>query len=167
MKIICVLLIALLLVVPAVFARARSYEYLQSPLTIVRPETNASYYPPTFNRTRYVGLSGIFGVSVQPVEPVGPERPFGKSWMQSGKTPVRYPAGYVGVGGVANNTPGTSRYPCEDFGCKPSQYLIGDLSTKLYYRCWCDNAKKIAPENLKCLDGPGVAKRIGFSEGIC
>ncbi len=167
MKIIAVLLAVLLIAAPGVFAKARSYQAVQQQLTIVRPGSNRTYYAaPSINRT-YAGLTGIYGVSVLPVEPPGPQHPFGKSWMQSGKSPARYPAGFVPVGGIANATPGVSKAPCADFGCKASQYIVGDTSTKLFYRCWCDLAKGIKPENLKCLDGPGVAKRIGFSEGKC
>ncbi|MEM4246815.1 MAG: hypothetical protein QXF14_00620 [Candidatus Woesearchaeota archaeon] len=117
------------------------------------------------NRTRFTGLTGIFGVSIQPVEQF-PQRPFGKTMIES-QAVSRLPAGWVGPGGIANATPGVSRFPCADFGCKAAQYIVGDTSTMKYYRCWCDSAKKIAMENIKCLDTPAIASRLGYSEGIC
>jgi hypothetical protein len=179
MKAIAILFIALLVISPAVFARASSFYQTQSSITLRPTQTIASiqrqnvsqtYAQSVQNRTQFRGLTGIYGVSVQKspsLEQPGQIGLFGKSWLRKQESPVRYPAGYVPVGGIANATPGISRVPCADFNCKASEYIVGDTSTKLFYRCWCDLAKGIKPENIKCLTGPGVATRIGYSEGKC
>ena len=174
MKAIALLFIALLIVSPAVFARAGGFYQSPSNLIIIKPSSNISTAQketyPSPSRPQFKGLAGIYGVSVQKspsLEQPGQIGLFGKSWMRKQESPVRYPAGYVPVGGIANATPGTSRAPCADFNCKASQYVVGDTSTKQYYRCWCEGAKSIKPENIICLDTPGVAARIGYSEGKC
>jgi hypothetical protein len=171
MKAIAALLIALFVVSPAVFAKASSY-YTSSNIIIRRTsnitpqyssESTARYA--ATNRTQFSGLTGIFGVSVLPDKKYE-QRPFGKTLMQRPAI-SNVPAGWTGPGGIANTTPGTSTAPCANFGCKASQYVVGDKSTKQFFRCWCDNAKKIAKENIECLNSPGNARHLGFSEGTC
>jgi hypothetical protein len=172
MKAIAILFIALLVISPAVFARASSFYQTSTQLTIRRTTnttpTLSNRSVPATNVTHYTPLSGIYGVNVVQQAPQSTSiGTFGKSWLRKSSTAVNYPPGFVQVGGIANATPGASKAPCADFGCKPSQYIVADLSTKQYYRCWCDAAKKIAPANIKCLDSPGIAKHMGFSEGKC
>ncbi|MEM4242379.1 MAG: hypothetical protein QXM31_00580 [Candidatus Woesearchaeota archaeon] len=168
MKAAALLLIIFLVVMPAAFAKARGYDIYQQQFVIRRTPSNATPAVQNLtwqNRMHYAGLTGIFGVNVVPYQKYE-QRPFGKPFTKS-EPAVRYPPGFAGAGGTANATPGVSKAPCADFGCKASQYVVGDTSTKKYYRCWCESAKKILRENIKCIDTPGVATRMGFSEGIC
>ncbi len=174
MKAIALLFIALLIVSPAVFARASSFYQSSSNLIIIKPSSNISSNTTTAQRETYTsisrpqfkGLAGIYGVSVQKspfLEQPGQIGTFGKPWLRKISSSVSQSI----LGGIANATPGISKAPCADFNCKASQYVVGDTSTKQYYRCWCEAAKSIKPENIKCLDTPGVAARIGYSEGKC
>jgi hypothetical protein len=174
MKAIALLFIALIIVLPAVFARASLFYQNPSNIMIVKLSSNATTAQketyPAMTRPEFKGLTGIYGVSVQrqpSVEPQGQIGLFGKSWLRKKEPAVRYPEGFVPLGGTANATPGTSKAPCADFGCKASQYIVADLSTKAFYRCWCEAAKSIKPENVKCLDSPGIARHLGFTEGKC
>lgn len=172
MKVIAVLFIALLVLSPAVFAKANFYQSTQNQF-IIKRTTNISgqrvQYPIT-NTTTFHGASGIFGVSA-PLLTTTPESQmigtFGKPWLRKQASSMKYPANYAPLGGIANATPGVSKPICADFGCKPSQYVVADMGAKLYYRCYCEAAKRIKSENLKCLDTPGIAKKMGLGEGAC
>lgn len=173
MKAVAVLFIALLVLAPAVLAKGTSfYQNYDRGLTITR-YTNVNLTVNTKSvpaRTSYyTPLSGIStGLKPTNVSPAsGQIGLFGKPWLRSQDTSKYLPSWYKPVGGIANTTPGVSKAPCADFGCKPSQYVVGDTSTKKYYRCWCDGAKKIKPENRKCFDDPGIVTRLGFTPGPC
>jgi hypothetical protein len=178
MKAAAILLVLLIALSPAVFARASSFYMNPANQLIVKRSSNitgiqrAAYVArnSTQNLTHYVPLQGISGVSVTrtpSLEQPGIIGTFGKPWLRKQASQLNYPTNFVPVGGIANETPGISKAPCADFGCKASQYVVADTSTKEYFRCWCDAAKKIKPENLKCLDSPGVARRMEYREGKC
>jgi len=172
MKVIVVLLIALLALSPAVFAKANFYQSTQNQF-IIKRTTNISgqrvAYPVASTST-FRGLSGIFGASVPPLTTINQSSligTFGKPWLKKSASKTWLPPGYTPLGGLANTTPGVSKPICAEFGCNPSQYVVADMGSKMYYRCYCEAAKRIKPENLKCLNTPAVAQHLGLGEGAC
>lgn len=163
MKLAVVLLALLVVSAPAVLAAARSYQYLYG----TRPEEPIGVQPKA--PSRFQGLQGIVGRSVPEQEKAyGPQKPFGKPRPKRLKGAANLPGGYVGLGGVAGEDIRPFKQPCEEFGCKPTENVVGDVSTKAYYRCYCAGAKTIAPNNLKCIDTPAIAERIGYHKaGAC
>jgi hypothetical protein len=150
----------LLLVLPAVAAK-------QIPLSSTGQKQ--FYNVTSSNKYFFRGLLGIFGVNVEQVEPAriyGPQREFGKP--KPARPRQRLPEHYKPLGGIATSDhPGMSKSSCADFNCKPGQYVVADTSTKLYYRCYCETAKNITAANVKCLDNPKIAEKIGYHAGPC
>ncbi len=139
---------------------------LLAPFVIATHATETPKESPRKERT-FRGLQGIVGVSVEESEkPYGPLKPFGKPVLKRA-APLRLPLGYKGLGGISGKEPGISKAPCEEFNCKKSQYVVGDIKSKAYYRCYCPAAKNIPKENLKCIDTPGLAEKIGYHSGVC
>lgn len=157
-----------LLLVPSVFAATRSYQLLSAYPTIVRAAStihNQTMLVPT----HFTGLKGIAGVSVEPAERTfGPPKPFGKKPVKRWEALAPVRPGYVGIGGIAFGAgPNASIAPCAAFNCKPSQFVVADTSTKTYYRCYCPAAKNIKPENIKCIETPGLGDKMGYRAGTC
>jgi hypothetical protein len=117
----------------------------------------------------FTGLRGIAGVSVEePERRYGPPKPFGKPGARRWEVLAPVRPGYVGIGGIAFGAgPNVSIAPCAAFNCTPSQYVVGDTSAKAYYRCYCPSARAISPENIKCMETPSIAERIGYHAGLC
>jgi hypothetical protein len=167
MKQALVLLVIALLAMPGALAASRSYQIVSPYSTTVRTPGNV-YNQTTLVPKHFVGLQGIVGVSVEPEKKYGPQRKFGRKDIKrlAALAPVR--PGYVGIGGVAFGAgPNASVAPCAAFNCKPHQYVVADASTKTYYRCYCPAAKNIAPENVKCIDTPGIGDKMGYRAGAC
>jgi hypothetical protein len=160
----------LLLITPAVLAKAGSFYQSPANRLIIRRTANASAglnAGMQRNYSHYIPFSGIYRPNATQPAASASIGAFGKPWLRKASEAAILPSGYVGHGGIANATPGISPPPCAEFGCSPAQYIVGDITTKKYYRCWCDSAKKIAREKLKCFDNPGIVRRIGYSEGAC
>jgi len=164
MKFLIAACIILLLAAPAVFAATRSYQIISSqPQGLMQPNVSLAKVPSYFT-----GLRGIVGVSVEAPEQVyGPQKRFGKPALKRFKGMAKLPPGYRGLAGIAGPGPNISIAPCAQFGCKPSQYVVGDLTTKAVYRCYCPILKNISAANLKCFDTPAVAERAGFHRAEC
>jgi hypothetical protein len=151
MKIIAAVCMIILLLAPFVFATHDLNQTKQSPS----------------KKREFKGLQGIAGVSVEPEQKYGPQKPFGKPAPKRLKGLAALPPGYRGLAGIAPESMTAGRAPCAGFSCKPHQYVVGDTSTKTYYRCYCPAAKGIAPGNIKCIDTPAIADKIGYRAGTC
>jgi hypothetical protein len=164
MKFLLAACIIVLLFVPVAFAATRSYQIIEirSP-GIMQPNVSLARVPEGFT-----GLRGIAGVSVEePERAYGPQKPFGKPAPKRLKGLAKLPVGYRGLTGIAGAGPNISIAPCARFGCKPGQYVVGDLTTKAVYRCYCPILTNISSANLKCFDTPTVAERAGFHRTEC
>jgi hypothetical protein len=168
MKPLLALLLVMLLALPAVFAASQSYQRIGEKPLMTRIRTPGNVYNQTvIVPAHFGGLQGIIGQSIPDPERVyGPEKRFGKPApkRQIGLAKVR--EGF-GVGGIMTGAPGATKGPCSDFNCKQSQSVVGDTTTKAYYRCYCPGAKGIANESVKCIDTPAIAERIGYHAGPC
>lgn len=168
MKTLLALLIAALLVAPAVLGASYSYQKIGEKPLMTRVRTPGNVYNQTvIVPSHFGGLQGIIGRSIPDPERVyGPEKRFGKPApkRQIGLAKVR--EGF-GVGGIMTGAPGTTKGPCDDFNCKKSQSVVGDAKSKAYYRCYCPAAKGIANESVTCIDTPAIAERIGYHAGTC
>lgn len=170
MKLPIVAFVALLLLVPGVFAVSRSYQATGETSIIASSNLTQQTFGGQPGRHRFTGLQGIFGVSVEQVQPereYGPAREFGKPKFGRKTVQAPLPPTYKGLGGIAGPGPSATKPACAEFNCKPGQYVVADTAAKLYYRCYCGTAKSIKPENLKCFDTPKLAEMIGYRAGPC
>jgi len=174
MKTLAVLLLALMLASPAVAARAAALAYAKQPTiflnkTLTAPQMSARAlikYNASLSKHDFTGLGGLYGAVAPQEEDYGPAKPFGKPRPKASKS-AKLPEYYVGVGGIANATPGTSVDPCAQFQCKPGENVVANTASKKYYRCYCAAAKNIDPKVRKCFDTPHVAQKIGYTAGTC
>jgi hypothetical protein len=166
MKMLAIALIALLIALPAVFAATRSYQVIGAQLSSL--SRNTSVQLPQV-RSGFTGLQGIYGRSIpEPERKVGPQKPFGKPAPKRISQLANLPGGYIGLGGIASGEPGISKAPCEQFSCKPTQFVVGNTRTMEYFRCYCRGAAGIPNESVKCLDTPTIAERLGYHKaGSC
>lgn len=173
MKKLALLLLALIIALPAVSARASSYagqnpSVTRTPIAPQMSLRSQILYNASLSKHGFGGLGGIYG-QVSPPEPeeYGPAKPFGRPRLKRATGLARLPSHYVPLGGTANATPGISRDLCAQFQCKPGENVVADTVAKKYYRCYCATAGNIKPENRKCFDTPGVAEKIGYKAGPC
>ena len=163
MKLLALIVLAVLLMFPVSAKQVIYAPYASSTQTYAQLHNITPVYRPGF-----AGLQGIVGVSVeQPEREYGPQKPFGRPAPKRLRGQAPLPEGYKGLGGIAGPGPSSTVPMCATFKCKPGQYVVGDTSTKEYYRCYCDAAKTIKPENIKCFDTPALAARLGYRQGSC